>query len=101
MRGGTVGLTDDVTGPKWDIPGFGVPLPLVCPAFKKGLRFDPFFVTGIKKAKDLCDRLAEQRDAIAHFLIERDGQESHVYVAGGSQLHAYARLRYSDMPTGS
>lgn len=47
-------------------------------------------MTGIKKAKDLFDRLAEQRDAIAHLLIERDGQESHVYVADGSQLHAYA-----------
>ena len=52
--------------------------------------FDPVFVTGIKKAKDLFDRLAEQRNAIAHFLIERDGQESHVYVADGSHLHAYA-----------
>src|SRR5260370_24880570 len=30
------------------------------------------------------------RDAIAHFLIEREGEESHVYVADGRQLQAYA-----------
>jgi hypothetical protein len=30
------------------------------------------------------------RDAIAHFLIEREGEESDVYVADGRQLQAYA-----------
>jgi hypothetical protein len=58
------------------------------------------FVEGITCARDLFNRLGDQRDAIAHFLIEREGAESHVYVADGRQLHAYAigsasLLRYS------
>jgi hypothetical protein len=52
--------------------------------------FDAVFVQGIRCARDLFSRLGDQRDAIAHFLIERDGAESHVYVADGRQLHAYA-----------
>jgi hypothetical protein len=54
------------------------------------LGFDAAFVQGIHRAGDLFNKLGEQRDAIAHFLIERDGAESHVYVADGRQLHAYA-----------
>lgn len=52
--------------------------------------FDAAFVEGIRHAADLFNKLGEQRDAIAHFLIEREGAESHVYVADGRQLHAYA-----------
>ena len=52
--------------------------------------FDPSFVSGIKKAGDLFKSLGDQRDAIAHFLVDKDGTESHVYVADGRQLHQYA-----------
>ena len=51
---------------------------------------DPVFVDGIRHAKDLFDKLGDQRNAIAHFLIEREGEESHVYVADGRHLAAYA-----------
>jgi hypothetical protein len=51
---------------------------------------DPLFVEGIRHAGDLFAKLGDQRDAIAPFLIEREGEESHVYVADGRQLHAYA-----------
>jgi hypothetical protein len=30
------------------------------------------------------------RDAIAHFLIERDGADMHVYLAEGAQYHMYS-----------
>jgi hypothetical protein len=52
--------------------------------------FGPAFVQGIRHAADLFDKLGEQRDAISHFLIEREGEESHVYLADGRQLEAYA-----------
>jgi hypothetical protein len=51
---------------------------------------DPLFVEGIRHAGDLFAKLGDQRDAIAPFLIEREGEESHVYVADGRQLQAYA-----------
>jgi hypothetical protein len=54
------------------------------------LGLDAAFVQGIRHARDLFEKMREQRDAIAHFLIERDEGESHVYVADGRQLHAYA-----------
>jgi methylamine utilization protein MauJ len=65
-----------------------------------GFGFDTTFVQGVRCARDLFSKLGDQRDAIAHFLIERDGAESHVYVADGRQLHAYATgssalLRYA------
>jgi hypothetical protein len=52
--------------------------------------FDRDFVAGIRRAGDLFAKLADQRDAIAHFLIERNDQESLVYVADGHELQAYA-----------
>lgn len=62
--------------------------------------FDATFAAGIRKAGDLFNRLADHRNAIAHFLIDRDGTESHVYVADGRQLSVYAAgaaalLRYA------
>jgi hypothetical protein len=54
------------------------------------LGFEPSFAQGVRRVGDLFNKLAEQRDAIAHFLIEREGEESHVYVADGAQLRAYA-----------
>jgi hypothetical protein len=55
---------------------------------RMGLRED--FVAGISRAGDLFERLADARHAIAHFLIERDEGESHVYLADGRQLETYA-----------
>lgn len=52
--------------------------------------FAPEFVGEIRHAGELFDRLADARHAIAHFLIERDGGDSHVYVADGQQLQQYA-----------
>lgn len=54
------------------------------------LGLDATFVEGIRHARDLFEKMREQRNAIAHFLIERDEGESHIYVADGRQLHAYA-----------
>jgi hypothetical protein len=54
------------------------------------LGLDAAFVQGIRHARDLFEKMRDQRDAIAHFLIERDEGESHVYVADGRQLHLYS-----------
>jgi len=48
------------------------------------------FVGEIKHAGELFERLADARHAIAHFLIEREEGDSHVYVADGVQLEFYA-----------
>lgn len=58
------------------------------------------FAAGIKKAGDLFKRLGDPRDAIAHFLVDKGGAESHVYVADGMELRQYsvgasALLRYA------
>jgi hypothetical protein len=42
------------------------------------LGLDATFVQGIRRARDLFEKMRDQRDAIAHFLIERDEGESHV-----------------------
>jgi hypothetical protein len=54
------------------------------------LGLDAAFVEGIRHARDLIEKMRDQRDAIAHFLIERDEGGSHVYVADGRQLQVYA-----------
>jgi hypothetical protein len=66
------------------------PDPEVDPQELIRLGLDAAFVHGIRYASDLFEKLGDQRDAIAHFLIEREGAESHVYVADGRQLHVYA-----------
>jgi hypothetical protein len=48
------------------------------------------FAKDIKDAGQLFERLAKERHAIAHFLIEEDDGESHVYLADGGQLRRYA-----------
>lgn len=50
----------------------------------------PEFVKGIKTSQDLYHKLRDMRDAIAHFLIERDGADVHVYLAEGAQYHMYS-----------
>jgi hypothetical protein len=52
--------------------------------------FDQTLVAGMRKVADLFNKLGDFRDAIAHFLIERDGAESHVYLADGVHLRMYA-----------
>lgn len=48
------------------------------------------FVAGVKTVQDLYHRLRDLRDAIAHFLIEREGADIHVYLAEGAELHRYS-----------
>ena len=52
--------------------------------------FTADFAAGIRHAGELFERLADARHGIAHFLIERDEGESHVYVADGTELQQYA-----------
>jgi hypothetical protein len=51
---------------------------------------DPTSVSGIKKAADLFNLMAVHRNAIAHFLIEKDGNEGQVYLADGRHFIVYA-----------
>jgi hypothetical protein len=59
---------------------------------KELLKFglDQQFATGVQTAQDLYHKLRDLRDAIAHFLIERDGADIHVYLAEGAQLYVYS-----------
>jgi hypothetical protein len=50
----------------------------------------PEFAQGIATAQDLYHKLIDMRDAIAHFLIEREGADVHVYLAEGRQLLMYS-----------
>lgn len=52
--------------------------------------FAPEFAGEIRQPGELFERLADARHAIAHFLIEREAGDSHVYVADGVQLEFYA-----------
>jgi hypothetical protein len=51
---------------------------------------DRSFVEGVTTAQGLYEKLRDMRDAVAHFLIEREGADIHVYLAEGAQLHAYS-----------
>lgn len=48
------------------------------------------FVEGVTTAQGLYEKLRDVRDAIAHFLIEREGADIHIYLPEGAQLHAYS-----------
>jgi hypothetical protein len=50
----------------------------------------PEFTAGIATAQDLYHKLRDMRDAVAHFLIEREGADIHVYLAEGAQLQMYS-----------
>lgn len=56
-----------------------------------GFGFNPEFTQGVETAQDLYHKLIGLRDAIAHFLIEREGADLHVYLAEGDQLLMYSR----------
>ena len=51
---------------------------------------EPQFVNGVRTAQELYHKLTDLRDAIAHFLIEREGADIHVYLAEGAQLYVYS-----------
>jgi hypothetical protein len=73
--------------------GIQVKLPSEIQVDEQHLRrfgLEPQFVTGVRTAQDLYHKLRDLRDAIAHFLIEREGADIHVYLAEGAQLHIYS-----------
>jgi hypothetical protein len=63
---------------------------LVDHEFLRQIGFQHPALEDIHTAQDLFHQCKDMRDAIAHFLIERDGADMHVYLAEGSQLYAYA-----------
>jgi len=56
----------------------------------KEFGFSTEIIQGVKTTQDLFHRLKDMRDAIAHFLIEREGADVHVYLAEGAELERYA-----------
>ncbi len=65
-----------------------------------GLGFDRAFTARVRQAHDLFESLRDYRNAIAHFLIEGDQGEAHVYLADGEMIRSYsiaaaALLRYA------
>jgi hypothetical protein len=56
----------------------------------KEFGFSPEIIQGIKTTQDLFHKLKDMRDAIAHFLIERETGDVHVYLAEGAELERYA-----------
>lgn len=56
------------------------------------LGLDPAAMGEIRTAQDLYHKCIDLRDAIAHFLIERDGADVHVYLAEGAQLQIYSTV---------
>jgi hypothetical protein len=76
------------------------PDPEVDPQELVRMGLEPAVVGGVRRAADLFNLLRDHRDAIAHFLIERDEGDSHVYLADGHHLKMYsigasALLRYA------
>jgi hypothetical protein len=45
---------------------------------------------GIRTTQDLFHKLKHMRDGIAHFLIEHEGANTHVYLADGHELQNYS-----------
>lgn len=56
----------------------------------KEFGFAPETIQGVKTTQDLFHKLKDMRDAIAHFLIERESGDVHVYLAEGAELERYA-----------
>lgn len=48
------------------------------------------FADGVQKANELFAKLRETRNGIAHFLIEVDEREAHVYLAEGAAFQHYS-----------
>jgi len=64
--------------------------PEVDPAELRGLGYAPEIVNGIRRTRDLFERFREHRNAIAHFLIEGEQGQSHVYLADGLMIRTYS-----------
>jgi len=62
----------------------------VDPEFLRRVGLEPRFVAGVRTAQDLYHKLQDLRNGIAHFLIEQEGADMHVYLAEGAQLHIYS-----------
>jgi hypothetical protein len=56
----------------------------------RGLGYEAEIVNGIRRARDLFERFRERRNAIAHFLIEGDQGQAHVYLADGFMIRTYS-----------
>jgi hypothetical protein len=56
----------------------------------KEFGFAPETIHGVRTTQDLFHKLRDMRDAIAHFLIEREAGDVHVYLAEGAELERYA-----------
>ncbi len=56
----------------------------------KEFGFSTEIIQGVKTTQDLFHKLKDMRDAIAHFLIERETGDVHVYLAEGAELERYS-----------
>jgi hypothetical protein len=74
--------------------------------FVKGLGFDETFVSKIKKADDVVRELRTLRDAVSHFLLNKQGAEPldvsdgvnyRIYACGGTLLLFYAHRCVADL----
>lgn len=52
--------------------------------------FPPEFCANIRTAAELFDKLREHRNGIAHFLIEGEQGQAHIYLASGELVHEYS-----------
>ena len=50
-------------------------------------------MAGVRAAQHLYHKILDFRDAIAHFLIEREGADIHVYLAEGAQLYGKCKSK--------
>jgi len=66
------------------------PDPEVDAAELQGLGYAADIVNGIHRARDLFERFREHRNAIAHFLIEGEQGQAHVYLADGFMIRTYS-----------
>ncbi len=64
--------------------------PEVAAAELLGLGFSPEIANGIRRARDLFERFREHRNAIAHFLVEGEQGQAHVYLADGLMIRTYS-----------
>lgn len=56
----------------------------------RGLGYEAELVNGIRRARDLFERFREHRNAIAHFLVEGEQGQAHVYLADGLMIRTYS-----------
>ena len=64
--------------------------PTIDTAELKRMGFSPEFYKDIRTAANLFERLRKHRNGIAHFLIEGEQRQAHVYLASGEMVHEYS-----------